>query len=64
MDPVTIVLLLILASSVSAFVAVRAVGKEEGGSRLFRSTDRRSLLVGGLLVLAALAGTAYLVLGR
>jgi hypothetical protein len=63
-DPVSIVLLLILASAVSAFVAIRAAGREEGGSRLFRSTNPKSLLVGGLLVLLALVGTAILVLGR
>jgi hypothetical protein len=64
MDPVSIILLLVLASAVSAFIAVRAARREDGGSRLFRSTDRRSLLVGGLVMLVAIVGTALLVLGR
>ncbi len=64
MDPVSLVLLLVAAGGVSAFLAVRASMRDDGGSRLFRSTDRRSLLVGGLLILLALVGTAVLVVGR
>jgi hypothetical protein len=63
-DPLTIVLILVLAGGISVFVALRRAASEEGGSRVLRSSDPLSMLVGLVLVGAALAVTYLLVLGR
>jgi hypothetical protein len=59
-DPTTLILLVGMGGLLAAFISMRRVA-DDGGSRRPRVADPRSLLLGGVLVAAAV-GIAYLML--